>query len=852
MHIRPEGSKELIANQNAIRIAESFAVIDARAENGIEVGFEDFEKEVRATVNELQYLEPGSSVRVDPDDRRKLISTIVALYQLKCVPALTREGAPPFQGDPNELAYRISTSGTTSASKIVDVTWPSILANVSDFGHRFGIDSSDRVLFSTSIYFDPSIIEIFLPLQYGCRLIVASESVRSSTEEFLRLLRGQKPTVIQVTPAVLTLLGQPVLEEIFRQGTSVRIMLVGGAAFPLQLFQPYIQRNERVRVFNVYGITEVSCWASIQEIDSRTTEITIGDPIFRTGFALGHDGELLITGERKCYIDGVRSIAPVRTGDLALKTKSGAYTVVGRKDDQLKINGVKFHPARIAEKIVSSGFARNAQILTYKENFLILFVDGAGQNTTDLEAIFPAFLKPAKIFLLKAFPLNSNGKIDKEELMRIIDRYYNENDLIGRFWECCSRFGIHRDSDLSRSFQHYGVDSQGAMKLAFELSLSHLIASILAPSKSIFDFLEMLQGMVKDKNTSREAPAEAVHLDARCEWEHHFEKCIDGDPKIVDSNGETLIFCASHAGVVKCLKTSGEVAWSHALGQRIETSLTICGKFVVAGSHSGSVHFFRIPNGESHWTFETGDQIRTEPALDQTDGSIYVYSYNKKLFKLDSTAKTMLWMAENIGLCPGRPLVLQQFVLLGTLDRKVLFLDKNCGAITQEYEVDSPVFAPISSHATQAYVCTVNGTIYAYNTERMEQVSKLELGTRIFAPVIVANSENLFISTEDGRVIRCAWDSAKMGLSRRDEVRVDGSRFVKGISRIEHFGAAALLVWQLDDKGRLHKIEFDETPQPTAVFALADGAETFGQICWIDEGRFLIGARDDYLRMYRL
>ncbi|CAJ0943259.1 unnamed protein product, partial [Mesorhabditis belari] len=113
------------------------------------------------------------------------------------------------------IAYRISTTGTTGKPKQIDVPWTAIMPNIVDFRDKFGVTREDRVLFSTSFQFDPSIIELFLPAFTGSQLIIASEAVRSSSTAFLTLFAQTRPTIVQLTPAILTILGQTVLDQLF-------------------------------------------------------------------------------------------------------------------------------------------------------------------------------------------------------------------------------------------------------------------------------------------------------------------------------------------------------------------------------------------------------------------------------------------------------------------------------------------------------------------------------------------------------------------------------------------------------------------------------------------------------------
>lgn len=73
--------------------------------------------------------------------------------------------------------------------------------------------------------------------------------------------------VFQMTPSQLKILPHSALVEIFAGRTSVRTIILGGEAFPMNFLRGYQINDKVVEFYNVYGITEVSCWASCHKIN---------------------------------------------------------------------------------------------------------------------------------------------------------------------------------------------------------------------------------------------------------------------------------------------------------------------------------------------------------------------------------------------------------------------------------------------------------------------------------------------------------------------------------------------------------------------------------------------------------
>lgn len=72
--------------------------------------------------------------------------------------------------------------------------------------------------------------------------------------------------VIQITPAVLSLFSDEFLRELFGPSSPVENLLIGGDTFPVSFIKRYSRRCSS-KIYNVYGLTEVSCWASCTRFD---------------------------------------------------------------------------------------------------------------------------------------------------------------------------------------------------------------------------------------------------------------------------------------------------------------------------------------------------------------------------------------------------------------------------------------------------------------------------------------------------------------------------------------------------------------------------------------------------------
>ena len=121
-----------------------------------------------------------------------------------------------------------------------------------------------------------------------------------------------------------------------------------------------------------------------------------------------------------------------RTGDIVRMLPDGRYEFVGRRDHQIKLNGLRIELAEITKHIMDSGFAAQAATIMDKSgNFAVLksYVESPAGQSCDpeqirkyLESVIPAYMVPSEIHVLKALPRTVSGKTDYKALEKIVPR----------------------------------------------------------------------------------------------------------------------------------------------------------------------------------------------------------------------------------------------------------------------------------------------------------------------------------------------------------------------------------------------------------------------------------------------
>ncbi len=187
----------------------------------------------------------------------------------------TGEGDGPHSaltraGNPSDLAYVIYTSGSTGKPKGVEVEHGSVLNMLASMQRQPGFGADDTMLAITTVAFDISVLEIFLPLVSGGRLVVAPVNATVDAEALISLIESSGATVLQATPSSLRMLldagwiGAPQLK-----------LLCGGEAWTDNLAKELLARCGSL--WNMYGPTETTVWSSVLRVEADR-KIVIGPP----------------------------------------------------------------------------------------------------------------------------------------------------------------------------------------------------------------------------------------------------------------------------------------------------------------------------------------------------------------------------------------------------------------------------------------------------------------------------------------------------------------------------------------------------------------------------------------------
>ena len=310
----------------------------------------------------------------------------------------------------DNLAYVIYTSGSTGRPKGVQICHRSVLSLMAATREVFQFDPGDVWTLFHSYAFDLSVWEIWAPLLHGSRLVIVPHWMTQSPDAFYDLLRHEQVTVLNQTPSALRALLPITAQAATDDGLRLRLIMCGGEAFPRELAAAALEWG--IPVWNFYGPTEATVWASIYPLTSVADlhgSVPLGRPLANSqiylldaqlqlvpagipgevfigglGLARGYYNRPALTAERfipnpfagdketrrqgdKEEPQSAIGYRLYRTGDLARYRADGVIEFFGRIDDQVKIRGYRIELGEI-EALLSQHPSVQACVLLARED----------------------------------------------------------------------------------------------------------------------------------------------------------------------------------------------------------------------------------------------------------------------------------------------------------------------------------------------------------------------------------------------------------------------------------------------------------------------------------------------------
>jgi amino acid adenylation domain-containing protein len=361
----------------------------------------------------------------------------------------------PLDGE--ALAYIMYTSGSTGQPKGVMVPHRGITRLIWNNNYA-QFTKDDRVAFGVNPSFDVSTLEVWAPLLNGGCIVVIKQKTLLDPVGFGRMLEQQRVNILWLTVGLFNQYSH-ILQKQF---AGLRYLMSGGDVLDPAVVARVLSSHAPQHLLNGYGPTESTTFTTTYEIAAVREDgssIPIGRPISNTqvyildaqrepvpigvvgelyvggaGVALGYLNRPELTAEKFVQdpFSGEAGARMYRTGDLARWLPDSNIEFLGRNDFQVKIRGFRIELGEIEARLAKHPAVREAVVIAREERpgdkrlvayYTTSLNDGSEANAPNAEqlraflsASVPEYMVPAAFIALEAWPLTSNGKLDRRAL----------------------------------------------------------------------------------------------------------------------------------------------------------------------------------------------------------------------------------------------------------------------------------------------------------------------------------------------------------------------------------------------------------------------------------------------------
>lgn len=357
---------------------------------------------------------------------------------------------PLVSGD--DLAYIIYTSGSTGVPKGVAIQHRKLSNQILGWQQFTPAYENLSGTLIAGFGFDNSLWEHFFTLAWGGTLHILDDVTIKSALNLAKYLSKHKIVSTNIPPALLE--GVLYVYEKGEMPFYLKRLVAGGESVPCSIYQRYRNISPNLELIVGYGPTEAAITATVFRFDNDDAQyqnVPIGKPLpgYTVYIVDENDvlvkpcevGELLIAGDhvlatgyigcddltKKSFVKDIFSKRPsarmYRTGDLAKILDDGNIQFIGRRDNQIKIRGIRIEIGEIESAMLNISSARSvAVIIDNTSGFSQIFCYLESPRVSRLEIKInaakklPAYMMPSAIVILDKMPLNLNNKIDKKAL----------------------------------------------------------------------------------------------------------------------------------------------------------------------------------------------------------------------------------------------------------------------------------------------------------------------------------------------------------------------------------------------------------------------------------------------------
>lgn len=346
---------------------------------------------------------------------------------------------------PDAVAYIIYTSGSTGEPKGVKISHKAITNTLLWRRAYYNYNSLDVTLQIPSFFFDSSVEDIFTSLISGATLVMINSILLLDIKVLLEITYLHKVTNFLIVPSLY----RELLPLIDSKRHSLRFITLAGESTGRGLLENHFKLLGNVPLYNEYGPTECSVCATVHHFLTEDEDNIIGLPIDNiTVYILNRDlnvlpvgiaGELYLSGRglsdgyhndqkntQRAFLKNPFDEGVIyKTGDIVRLTHSNKIEFIGRKDQQIKLRGLRIETGEIEYHICRYPGIEEARVVKRSDReslrafFMANYQVDVGLLRKFLSQCLPFYMLPEDMTQLVSFPRTNTGKIDLNILSKL-------------------------------------------------------------------------------------------------------------------------------------------------------------------------------------------------------------------------------------------------------------------------------------------------------------------------------------------------------------------------------------------------------------------------------------------------
>jgi amino acid adenylation domain-containing protein len=347
---------------------------------------------------------------------------------------------------PASLSYVIFTSGSTGRPKGVQLEHRNVVNFINSVRRLFALNERDVYLGVASMSFDASVLDFYLPLSVGARLVIVDVDTSRDARALADTMSRSGVSAMHATPSTW----RSLIDTGWRGDATLKIFS-GGEALPWDLAKDLLPCCSGL--WNLYGPTETAVYSAIHKISATDGTVLVGRPVDNTQIyildrhqqptPIGVQGEICIggAGVARGYLNRPELTAEkfvpnpfiqapgarmYRTGDLGRYRTDGIIQCLGRVDHQVKLRGFRIELGEIEAVLMQHPGIRQAVTdvrtsSTGEKRLVGYFVpDGKAPAVSELRTFLksklPEYMVPSVFMPLDILPVSPSGKLNRRAL----------------------------------------------------------------------------------------------------------------------------------------------------------------------------------------------------------------------------------------------------------------------------------------------------------------------------------------------------------------------------------------------------------------------------------------------------